>query len=106
MKKLRVGIIYLITYPNGKIYIGQDRTDDINYFGSACSFMIAKDFNKKERMNFTVKKQIVEYKKHITIKELNVLERKWIQQYNSNDPDVGYNRTGTPRQKCTEVWER
>jgi hypothetical protein len=24
--------IYKITYPNGKIYIGKDPTDDINYF--------------------------------------------------------------------------
>lgn len=28
-------VIYKITYPNGKIYIGKDLTDSINYFGSA-----------------------------------------------------------------------
>ena len=28
-------VIYKITCPNGKIYIGQDLTDSINYFGSA-----------------------------------------------------------------------
>lgn len=27
-------VIYKITYPNGKIYIGQDLTDTIDYFGS------------------------------------------------------------------------
>lgn len=32
-----MNIIYKITYANGKIYIGQDRTDSINYFGSADS---------------------------------------------------------------------
>jgi len=26
---------YKIIYPNGKIYVGQDRTDTLNYFGSA-----------------------------------------------------------------------
>jgi len=36
-------VIYRITYPNGKIYIGQDRTDSINYFGSADSGLIARD---------------------------------------------------------------
>ena len=36
--------IYKITYPNGKIYIGSDRTGSINYFGSANSELIAKDF--------------------------------------------------------------
>lgn len=33
MKRIAVGVIYKITYPNGKIYVGQDRTDDIGYFG-------------------------------------------------------------------------
>ncbi len=28
-------VIYKITYPNEKIYIGKDLTDNINYFGSA-----------------------------------------------------------------------
>jgi len=30
-----MNIIYKITYPNGKIYVGQDRTDSITYFGNA-----------------------------------------------------------------------
>ena len=29
--------IYTITYPNGRIYVGKDLTDSINYFGSADS---------------------------------------------------------------------
>jgi len=30
-----VKVVYKITYPNGKIYVGQDLTNSINYFGSA-----------------------------------------------------------------------
>ena len=30
-------VIYKITYPNGKIYVGKDLTASINYFGSADS---------------------------------------------------------------------
>jgi hypothetical protein len=33
----RARMIYKITYPNGKIYIGMDMTDSVNYFGSADS---------------------------------------------------------------------
>jgi len=29
--------VYKITYPNGKIYVGKDLSDNINYFGSADS---------------------------------------------------------------------
>jgi hypothetical protein len=28
-------VVYKITYPSGRIFIGQDLTDSINYFGSA-----------------------------------------------------------------------
>jgi len=37
-------VIYKITYPNGKIYVGKDLTDSINYFGSADSATIGRDF--------------------------------------------------------------
>ena len=40
-----MNVIYRITYPNGKIYIGQDRTNSINYFGSASDTLIANDFS-------------------------------------------------------------
>jgi len=52
-------IIYKITYPNGKIYIGKDLTDSINYFGSASSKLIEKDFSRDERMDFTIRKEIL-----------------------------------------------
>ena len=52
-------VIYKITYPNGKIYIGKDLTDSINYFGSASSEEIAKDFTDEERMNFIIRKEIL-----------------------------------------------
>lgn len=103
-KKLRVGVIYKIIYPNGKIYIGQDRTDDVNYFGSADSFTIAKDFTARERQDFTVRKVILARLKNCSIQELNASEKSWITQCNSCDPTVGYNRTHRPRKKCTTVW--
>ncbi len=37
-------VVYKITYPNGKIYVGQDRTNSLNYFGSASSRLIEQDF--------------------------------------------------------------
>ena len=37
-------VIYKITYPNGKIYVGKDLTGTLNYFGSADSRLIANDF--------------------------------------------------------------
>jgi len=52
-------VIYKITYPNGKIYIGQDRTDTIDYFGSPNSNLIEQDFTREQRRNFTVRKEIL-----------------------------------------------
>ena len=52
-------VVYRITYPNGKIYIGKDLTDTIDYFGSPDSDLIAKDFASEERRDFTVRKEIL-----------------------------------------------
>lgn len=87
------GCIYRVTYPNGKIYIGQDRTDDINYFGSADSAIVARDFSRRERRDFTVRKEILWSRRQITIHDLNQQERRWITQCRSNDPAIGYNQT-------------
>jgi hypothetical protein len=54
-----VKVIYKITYPNSKIYIGQDVTDSIDYFGSASSARIAQDFARDERRDFTIRKEIL-----------------------------------------------
>jgi len=51
-------VVYKITYPNGKIYIGQDRTGTLNYF-SANSRFIEQDFTPEQRRDFTIRKEIL-----------------------------------------------
>jgi hypothetical protein len=85
-------VVYKITYPNGKIYIGQDLTDSINYFGSASSKLIAKDFSREERRDFTVRKEILWESEKATDAEVSDKELELIRRFGSNDPAVGYNR--------------
>ncbi len=85
-------IIYKITYPNGKIYVGKDLTDSINYFGSAQSKNIADDFTRDQRRSFTVNREILWESETATIQEINVAELNFIRLFSSNDPAVGYNR--------------
>jgi hypothetical protein len=54
-----VPTVYRITYPNGKIYVGQDRTDTLNYFGSADSRLIEQDFTPEQRRDFTIRKEVL-----------------------------------------------
>ena len=83
-------IIYKITYPNGKIYIGKDLTNSINYFGSANSEIIAKDFTREERKNFSTKREIL--MESMDESEINKAESKFILEYRSNNPEIGYNQ--------------
>ena len=83
-------IIYKITYPNGKIYIGKDLTNSINYFGSANSEIIAKDFTREERQNFTIKREIL--MESMDGSEINKAESKFILEYRFNNPEIGYNQ--------------
>ena len=86
-------IIYRISYPNGKIYIGQDVTNSINYFGSASSELIARDFTGIERLSFTITRDILWESAAASQTEINAIERRFIKEFSSNDPAIGYNRT-------------
>lgn len=85
-------VIYKITYPNGKIYIGKDLTGTLNYFGSSNSNLIERDFTDDEILDFTIKKQILWKSDTATDKEVNQREIEFIKLYSSNDPSKGYNR--------------
>lgn len=84
-----MNIIYKITYPNGKIYVGQDRTDSINYFGSASSDLIAKDFTREQRHRFTVTREILWESETATQSEVTLKEVEFINSLKSNDSSVG-----------------
>lgn len=85
-------VIYRITYPNGKIYVGKDLTDSINYFGSASNALIAADFSREERRDFTIRKEILWESADATDAEVNQKEVEFILEMRANDPAVGYNR--------------
>lgn len=85
-------VIYKITYPNGKIYIGKDLTDSINYFGSANNDLIEKDFTREEKKDFTIRKEILWESEIATDKEVNKKEIELITLYQSNNLSIGYNR--------------
>ena len=87
-----MNVIYKITYPNGKIYVGQDRTDSINYFGSPDNALIAKDFTQEERRRFTVTRDILWESESATQAEVTQKEIEFIVSLKANDPAVGYNR--------------
>ena len=85
-------IIYKITYPNGKIYVGKDLTDSINYFGSAASATISRDFTREQRHDFTIRREILWESESASDAEVNEKEVELIRAHKSNDPAVGYNR--------------
>lgn len=85
-------VIYKITYPNGKIYVGRDRTDTLNYFGSANNEEIEKDFSPEQRRDFTIRKEILWESERATRAEICAKEIEFIRILTSNDPAVGYNR--------------
>jgi len=85
-------VIYKIIYPNGKIYIGKDLTDNINYFGSANKSLIEKDFTRDQRRNFTIRKEIIWESETASDEDVNQKEIEFIKKFISNDPTIGYNR--------------
>ena len=87
-----VKIVYKITYPNGKIYVGMDLTDTLRYFGSADNRLIEKDFTREQRRDSTIRKEILWESTTASKSEVMLMEVRFIRSLRSNDPDVGYNQ--------------
>ena len=85
-------VIYKITYPNGKIYIGQDLTGTLRYFGSVDNSLLASDFTPEQQRDFTIRKQILWESESASNAEVNAKEIEFILSHRSNDPSVGYNK--------------
>jgi len=83
-------VIYKITYPNGKIYIGKDLTNTLTYFGSVKSKHVENDFTEEEMKDFTIRKEIIYESK--SKEEINKIESQLILKFQSNNPEVGYNK--------------
>jgi hypothetical protein len=87
-----VPVVYKITYPKGKIYVGSDLTDNICYFGSASAKHIAEDFTREERHRFTVTREILWESATAPKREVLRKEQEFIKELRANDPAIGYNR--------------
>jgi hypothetical protein len=85
-------VIYKITYPNGKIYIGKDLTDTHNYFGSVNSRLIERDFTREQLRDLMIRKETLWESNTASDSEVSRKEAECIRSYRSNDPSVGYNR--------------
>jgi hypothetical protein len=88
----RPKIIYKITYPNGKIYVGMDLTGTLLYFGSPSDpEFIAADFTHEQRLDFTIRKEIL-WEGMAADSEVRARELHFIRLLHANDPAIGYNR--------------
>lgn len=85
-------VIYKITYPNGKIYIGKDLTNSINYYGSANEALIRADFSEFQRMKFSITKEIIWQSDTASDREVHEKEMELILYHRSNNPAIGYNQ--------------
>ena len=86
-------VVYKITFPNGKIYVGSDTQrggHQINYFGSWSARLVEKDFTKGELLDFIIRKEIPfesDNKEEVLKKE-----GETIVKLRSNEREIGYNR--------------
>lgn len=85
----------MITYPTGKIYIGKDLIGSFRYFGSPNMDVVNADFEslpREQQLDYTGRKQILWESQNCSDMEVNAKEVEFIRKYESNNPEVGYNR--------------
>ncbi len=87
-------VVYKLTFPNGKIYIGKDvgsKGHSIRYFGSWKNELVERDFTKEELGDFTIRKEIIFESDDKN--EVSRMEIEFIKKLRSNDYNIGYNQT-------------
>ena len=62
------------------------------YFGSASSDLIAKDFSREQRRDFTIRREILWESATASASEVTRKEVELILEHASNNPAVGYNQ--------------
>lgn len=86
-------VVYKITFPNGKIYIGKDIGQNghtIRYFGSWNPDKVALDFTKEQLADFTLRREILF--ESADKGEVGRREMELIVELEANNPAKGYNR--------------
>ena len=87
-------VVYRITFPNGKIYIGKDIGGvghALQYFGSWSSALVAADLTDLQLRDFTLRKEIIF--ESVSKEEVSRMEGELIVALRANDPEIGYNQT-------------
>ncbi|WP_434716351.1 GIY-YIG nuclease family protein [Paraburkholderia sp. A3RO-2L] len=87
-------VVYKITFPNGKIYVGKDdggTGHSLRYFGSWSNALVAMEFSKQELQDFTLRKEILF--ESDSKEEVRRMESEMILALRSSDPEIGYNQT-------------
>jgi len=67
-------------------------TDSINYFGSASDQLIARDFTREQRRDFTIRKEIAWESASASDAEVSAKEVEFIRVHRCDDPTIGYNQ--------------
>jgi hypothetical protein len=87
-------VIYKITFPNGKIYVGKDiggSGHSLRYFGSWNNALVAQDLTKEQMSDFTLRKEILFESNDKN--EVSKKEGEFILALRSNEVAIGYNQT-------------
>jgi hypothetical protein len=93
-----VVVVYKITYLNGRIYVGHDRTDSINYLGSASSALITADSSHPRAapgLHYRAGDPLGVRHGHAA--EVSAVELAMFREHCPDDPSIGYNRWPRPR---------
>jgi hypothetical protein len=86
-------LVFKVTFPNGKIFVAQDLTDTISFFGHIDPELIAKDLSREQRRDFRIRKEILWESETASDEEVNSVEQAYIRTLGANDPSMGYNQS-------------
>ena len=99
-KVTKPGLVYKITFINGKIYIGQNTERNLKFGDPFYVGSFNREYVYQDLMNSgwdgssfpVISKEILWQSDNTTINEVTKKEIEYIKQYKSTNPQIGYNQ--------------
>ena len=90
-------VVFKLTFPNGKIFVGSDLQDRVTYFGNVDPELVARDMTPRQRNDVVLRREVIWESDTATAEEVATVEAAYIRALGADDPAMGYNPPAQPR---------
>lgn len=92
-------VIFKLTFPNGKIFVGRAPAESILETGGVDPALVLRDLTPRQRADFFLRRETIWESASASAEEAAAVEAAYIRALGADDPAMGYNRPSPARER-------